>query len=457
MKNKRGFISMTLVYSFLTLFLFIMAAIMLSQREKTNYINYINDKVDEDMENFKGKSSTLMKRMLEDNTVTDGSMFSIGQIANNAIGNGNGLYYIDGGTGDNVKTDENNDKVGSRIYFFRGQVNNNNVLISKISAGGTKKYCFKIIRTNENSSIRMMFVGETTSNQCNVTNSGLSSKYDLYDNDNAFVGYMHGKAEKLLTGAPASITNGYIFQNRLTANPPTLLPGEAVDSYKHSRYEDTHNFYTHDLDMIAADSTPKYFFKHNYTLEYNDNESEIKKIVDKWYSENLASMGNMMSDAYYCNDRSIGFVNLENYDNNGYSDIATTYGNGLSYSFKCKNEQDRFSLSIYNGGYNTAINSLIYPVGLPTASDIAFAGGAKFEDNNNYYLNMNRSYWTMTPEAFNTTARVLYVNASGKILGDTPTESKSVFPVISIRPDMIVKTGKGTSADPYVIEVSVQE
>ncbi len=457
MKNKRGFISMTLVYSFLTLFLFIMAAIMLSQREKTNYINYINDKVSEDMENFKGKSSTLMKRIIEDNTVTDGSIFSIGSIANNAIGNGNGLYYIEGGTGDNVVTDENNDKVGSRIYFFRGQVSNNNVMISKISSGGTKKYCFKIIRTNENGGIRMMFVGETTSNQCNVTNSGLSSKYDLYDNDNAFVGYMHGKAEKLLNGAPASISNGHIFQNRLNANPPTLLPGEEENSYKHTRYEDTHNFYTHDLDMVSSDSTPKYFFKYNYTLEYNDNESEVKKIVDNWYADNLASLGNVMSDAYYCNDRSIGFVLSENYDDNGYSDIATTYGNRLSYSFICKNEQDRFSLSIYNGGYNTAINSLIYPVGLPTASDIAFAGGAGYEDNNNYYLNMNRSYWTMTPESFNTTARVLYVNASGKILGDTPTESKSVFPVISIRPDIIVKTGKGTNADPYLIEISVQE
>ena len=58
--KKKGFVSMTLVYSFLTIFLFVMAAIMASQTEKTNYVEFVNKKVNEDIDSLKTKSISII-------------------------------------------------------------------------------------------------------------------------------------------------------------------------------------------------------------------------------------------------------------------------------------------------------------------------------------------------------------------------------------------------------------
>ena len=48
-KNKRGFISMTLVYTFLIIFLFLMLAILSTYNTKNKYLEAIDSKVDDDI------------------------------------------------------------------------------------------------------------------------------------------------------------------------------------------------------------------------------------------------------------------------------------------------------------------------------------------------------------------------------------------------------------------------
>ena len=50
MKNKNGFVSMTLVYTFLILFLFLMLSVLNSYSFKNKYLEAIDDKIKERLE-----------------------------------------------------------------------------------------------------------------------------------------------------------------------------------------------------------------------------------------------------------------------------------------------------------------------------------------------------------------------------------------------------------------------
>ena len=77
-------------------------------------------------------------------------------------------------------------------YYYRGDVQNNNVYF-----GG---YYFKIIRTNGDRSIRLIYAGETK--DAKGYNASINNKYYSYNmgaNDPAYVGYMYGKNFKRQT------------------------------------------------------------------------------------------------------------------------------------------------------------------------------------------------------------------------------------------------------------------
>lgn len=434
---------MTLVYSFLTLFLFIMAGIIASQTEKSNYVEFVNNKVNEDIESLKEKSSSITKRLLEDNFVTDGSMFNYAAIANKTVGNGNGLYFF-------PSVDEDGDTKVNRVYFFRGSVDNNYAKIGNM--------CFKIIRTNEDGNVRMIYIGKSSGNNCNSaafdTNDNKylqNKKYNLLNNDNAFVGYMFGKAESQLNNV--GLTNGNIFSNRI---------GVVNTAQKHTRYQDTHNYYEYDLlkgQSVAAsyDSGYRFFFLVDNRIEYFENESNAKKMLDSWYEANTPTLSTMVKDAIYCTNRkpTNGTV-----DNTGYGNITTYYNmNNTGYSpstaYRCEQEQDRLSLSISLGGTNEAYNSLKYPVGLLTTMDAVYAGGVFSSVNDSYYLNMGRNYWTMSPYSFSTTASEAVISSNGSIgYAGVTSESAYLYPVISIDGGTLVTTGRGTKAAPYILESS---
>ena len=437
--KKKGFVSMTLVYSFLTIFLFVMAAIMASQTEKTNYVEFVNNKVNEDLDSLKTKSISIMKRMVEDNFITDGSIFVIGDVANTAVGNGNGLYFLN-------SVDEDADTTVSRIYFYRGNVENNYAKIGNM--------CFRIIRTNEDNNVRMMYIGRSTSG-CNSAsmssedNSKLQGKkFNLLGNDNAFVGYMYGKAQSQLHDISSTSLNEQIFSNRIDDS-----------TKKHTEYEDTHNFYEYDLTKSTA-TTPDYlsggyrfFYLIDNRLEYFENQSNAKRLLDSWYEANIATLSSMVTDSSFC-------INRVPVSGTGVGVVATNYNvSSVNYTeapFKCTQEQDRLTLSNFKGGVNSAYNSLEYPVGLVTVSDVLYAGGGFSKNNTNYYLHTGSSYWTMSPYSYeNPNAYEIIVNGSGSIAPSAVTSTNNLYPVISIDGNTLVNSGQGTKADPYVLESAV--
>jgi len=134
----------------------------------------------------------------------------------------NGLYYTSTNTEDNKTT-----------YYFRGAVTNNYVKFANMY--------WRIIRINEDGSIRMIYSGKSATATGYDTRIG-TSKFNPANTLNAYVGYMYGS-----TSTSAS-------------------------------YADTHA---------------------------NINDSTVKTFIDDWYENNLVSYANYLADAGFCNDRSI--------------------------------------------------------------------------------------------------------------------------------------------------------
>ena len=94
-KNKSGFISMTLVYTFLIIFLFLMLAILRTYNEKDKFLEAIDEQISEDISANVKTKVTIINRILDDNSPIneEDAPIRFFNIANSHFGNGNGLYY----------------------------------------------------------------------------------------------------------------------------------------------------------------------------------------------------------------------------------------------------------------------------------------------------------------------------------------------------------------------------
>lgn len=183
MNNKKGFISMALVYSFFIIFLFIMFSIIRTYSNKNSFLEAIEQEIDKDINSAASSVSTLKNKLFEDNTAQESKMI----LENN--GHGSGLFYTEDL---NIIGDKN-----KRIYFFRGNVDNNNIVYGK--ENGTYM-CWKIVRTDTDDYARLIYAGKATGSvtslSCNSTTVTIkNSKYNENNNNIAYVGYVYGNPD----------------------------------------------------------------------------------------------------------------------------------------------------------------------------------------------------------------------------------------------------------------------
>ena len=129
-------------------------------------------------------SNILVDRMLRDSVVAADNVASEYVTASTGINfaeissdtNGKGLYYT---TNTNLTEDLNGDGKGERVYYYRGAVENNNVRF-----GG---YCWRIVRTNEDGSVRLRYNGTYENGTCPVTGTEVkinNTNYQFYGSGN---------------------------------------------------------------------------------------------------------------------------------------------------------------------------------------------------------------------------------------------------------------------------------
>ena len=196
----------------------------------------------------------------------------------------------------------------------------------------------------------------------------------------------------------------------------------------------------------------------------NTNDSKLKQAIDTWYESNLkASYASYLADSGFCGDRKPLATNTT-----AGTGTVTSYYNGYGRvvasrpSLKCLQTNDLYTTS----SASTGNKALKYPIATITADEVLMAGssGGVFDGKWNYtkggtsYLNINTTYWTMTPAGGYVSygganvwaARSIFVDAFGFLDDYRMDDTSSVRPVVNLKSDAI-RSGIGTSSDPYVV------
>ncbi len=306
---------------------------------------------------------------------------------------------------------------GTDVYYFAGQDTASTSVNNWVKFGG---FYWRIIRTNHDGSIRLLYSGTSPD-----TTEGYIGKsaFNTTSNSPKYVGYMYGDNDTTLEEART-----------------------------------------------------------------NTNDSTIKTYIDNWYENNLTSYTNYLSDdAIYCNDRELAsdseyklakiikkspnsFLALiiENEKN---KNLLAGAGTGINIMFKsyerlktnktpsydCTNTKDAFS------GNNTEAK-LKYPIALMTADEISYAGGVYHQyapmwyyTNGDYAQVSGGSDWfTISPYSSMSSANYNFIWFS--TLPDDKLTYKldlsvanSVRPVTSLKSCVQLKSGDGSSSNPYEI------
>ena len=266
------------------------------------------------------------------------------------------------------------------VYYYAGNTTNNWVKF----AG----YYWRIIRTNADGSIRMLYSGtshDTTSGYINSTTYAFNTSY----NSPKYVGYMYGENDDTLANART-----------------------------------------------------------------NTNNSTIKTAIDNWYASNMTSYTKYLSTtAVYCNDRTEQTSGTYNIGSKfGYAPRARVNTN-YAPTYDCTETSDAFS------GSNTSAK-LTYPIALMTVDEIMRAGGKDRTSLTSpyawYYLNSANGSITgdtvwqlLSPCDWGGSYAFVFVVRGSSSPG---SYSGGVRPVISLKSDVLYKSGDGSAESPYEIQ-----
>lgn len=279
------------------------------------------------------------------------------------------------------------------------------------------------------------------------------SRYNTNSNSFAYNGYMYGELYNMSSGR---ITYGSLVGESFDYNN-----GEYVLKKTQTSLDNNHH-YTCNNESGKCSDLRYYFYRngaYNYYIELKDgkgisdaimemqnniNDSTIKSSIDSWYSNNMSSYTDMLEDTPWCNDRSTD--DLKGWSPSGNLDISLKFNsanrrNNNEPSLACINKNDAFTVNDRNGN-----GALSYPIALLTADELTLAG-------NSSYLNNENDWWTMSPNDHSALPRNYYFTNEGNLNGTNYLSTeKGVRPAISLKHNMVITDGDGTSTNPFVVE-----
>ncbi len=312
------------------------------------------------------------------------------------------------------ETGGNNNK---DVYYFAGNVADN-----WVEFGG---YMWRIIRTNEDGGIRLLYHGTSSK----ATDAYISStEYNLIQNNTMYVGYMYG-------------STGSINNNRTNTTDSNVK--KVIDNwYKSNIFDKNYDGYVSKTAIYCNDRASGQYRPGNDTTVYAAYDRLLHNRSGR-------------RPSYQCGQATGGYYNS--------SENWTTLSG--AYTSSPADIADRFSVSTESGGNG----KLQYGVALMTADEIAFAGG--LYDYNTYttkayfFLNdlgtssTNKSLWRlMSPYHFlvggGSNAVVFCVKGdSGNLTGTWATNKMATRPVLSLKSCVAWQSGDGTAANPYKVTV----
>ena len=283
----------------------------------------------------------------------------------------------------------------------------------KATAGNKteKDIYWRIIRTNEDGSVRMLYSGLDS-----ATTQGFigGSVFNLNDDDPIYAGYMYG-------------TSGSLVNNRTNTNDSTIKT--FIDKW----YEDT-----------LLTNYDKYISK---TAIYCNDRS----VAENNYTTSTSGWFNYGS-----------YTRLNIDDNHLPVPTYKCGGNGTDGLFESTQAlADKFSAST-EGGEN---GQLKYPIAMMTADEVAFAGGvygmylsspyAWYIANSEGNLISNAFWWSLSPNVYRGSRAIVWgvygSDFPGSLSGNVP-DGIGVRPSVSLASCVGIKSGNGTPESPYEID-----
>ena len=362
-------------------------------------------------------------------------------------------------------TGEGADTYANPVYYYKGNVQNNNVLF----AG----FCWKIVRTTETGGVKIVYNGVQKNGSCNNTGTDSQIGTSAFNNDYnspAYVGYMHNTAYPTSYKSMSSQSN-IVFGNSFTfANGTyTLKDTKTVATWSSGYNTINNNHYTCMTTGTTCSSIYYVYFTNStnayyitltngksvndalvemlYANDVNKNDSTIKNYIDKWYIINLEKYKDYLEDTVFCNDRTL--LSSGGWNPNGGS--TTTYLQFKNYnisnqSLVCTKETDSFSMSNPKA-------KLSYPIGLLSMPELSLAGYGS-----SHYFNNGQQVWLASPKFFsNYNGDIFRIVSSGKIADFYGNGSAGVRPSVSLKPNTYFSSGDGSFTNPFVIGDAVEE
>ena len=361
-------------------------------------------------------------------------------------------------------TDEN----GKDVYYYAGNITNNNLVFNN--------YCWKMVRTTETDGVKLLYNGlYSDSTKCNNTGTSVyidSNKTEFNTNYNspASVGYMYGTVYASYVKSASNIGT-YYYGSDVTWNGTTYTLNDAESETIADMYSKLSTKHYTCLSTSSSCSTVYYIYYMesatstayyitltngkkiedalNEMLNYNTTNSNIKTVIDNWYSTNMTNVTEYIENAIYCNNRYITNLSASGWNPSGGSlTIYLQFNDYSNYRLTCQDKEDQFTLKVDKGGtLGYGNNALDYPVGLLTYKEASLAYGGSSTN----YLNNGDYYWLLSPYYFsNYNADVRYVN-NGNLYISPVHRAFGARPAISLKKNIKISEGTGEIEDPYIV------
>lgn len=415
------------------------------------------------------------------------------------VKNSTGINFLDASSSENGKgvyvlsstvNDEN------PIYYYRGNVDNNNVVLGD--------FCWKILRTTDTGGTKLIYNGlRRDDGSCNNTGHDTQIASGVYFNGTgigvagAGYGYTDKTSLKLTVKNDSTVTAGTIFAYNIEYDETTGLYNLIGDKYvtpttseftaeKYDKIKEHH--YTCFKTTEDGCSTVYYVYMARNSqifyatlkngnsiedllhIEFEGNStnkiaSTLQSNVNTWYENNMTNYTEYLEDTVFCNDRSLyNPWNLTSpIDNDNDLKLHFDTKARVAYTGKpttiCKYKADSFTVSADNGN-----GMLPYPVGLITFDEAALAGVGWSVSATDSYLHNGIVWWTMSPGFISATGvynGVIHTQtdhvAVNYIGSETETNSGlynggGVRPSVSLKKGIIIDGGFGTVDNPFILK-----
>ncbi|MBQ4262978.1 MAG: hypothetical protein IJB83_01880 [Bacilli bacterium] len=295
--------------------------------------------------------------------------------------NGKGLYYT---SNLSLTEDYDGDGEGERVYYYRGAVENNNVRF-----GG---YCWRIVRTNEDGSVRLRYNGVYENGTCPTTGT------EVRINNEDYEFYESSDNEKY---------NEYIWKDGTGES----LAKSIIDAW----------YTTSGLESYA------------------DKIANVPYCADK--SNPTKSDTSLIF--YGAANRLMDITTLS-----AKSDAQPTY--------KCEMAEDKHTVSGDTWGGNGKLSKplgLLTADEIAFAGGRRYNSDGS-SSNSTYYLYTSGKYWTTSPFYWpGYSAGVFCVDFTGALVNDFVNTSHGLLPVISLKAETMVSAeGDGSYTNPFVVD-----